>query len=107
MSYLYLFLAIIFEIIGTSFMKVSNGFSVLMPTIVTFISYVLCFMFFAQALKTLDVSIAYATWSALGLAVIAIIGFIFFQETVSISKIAFLVLIVIGVVGLNLCGIKH
>lgn len=107
MSYICLCLAIFFEIIATSFMKASNGFSLLLPTIITCICYVLCFVIFAQALKTLDVSIAYATWSAVGLAVIAIIGFLFFHETITIPKILFLAFIIIGVVGLNLCGLKH
>lgn len=88
-------------------MKMSNGFSLLVPAIITAVMYILCFVVFAQALKTMDVSIAYATWSAVGLAIIAVIGFLFFHETITIPKIMFLLLIIIGVAGLNLCGLKH
>lgn len=64
----------------TTYMKMSTVFTFLVPTIVTFISYVLCFTAFSQALKTIDISVAYATWSALGLATIATIGFVFFMK---------------------------
>ncbi len=107
MSYIYLFLAIIFEVIGTTYMKMSNGFSLLVPTIITFISYLACFVLLAQALKTMDVGIVYATWSAFGLVIIAAIGFLFFHEIITLPKLLFLALIIIGVVGLNLCGLKH
>lgn len=107
MNYLFLFIAIIFEIIGTTFMKMSNGFSLITYTLATAIAYVICFSALAQALKTIDVSIAYATWSALGLTIIALIGFTFFHETFNGLKVLFLIFIIVGVVGLNLCGAKH
>lgn len=107
MSWLYLFLAIIFEIIGTTLMKLSNGFSVLMPTIGTLLAYAVCFTLLSFALKTIDMGIAYAIWSALGLSIIAVIGIIFFHENISAIKIISLLFVVIGVVGLSLSTKMH
>lgn len=102
MSWLYLILAIIFETIGTTALKMSNGFSVLLPSIGTIISYVLCFMFLSFALKTIDMSVAYAIWGAFGILLISAIGMIFFHEAISIIKVVSIILIVIGTVGLKL-----
>ena len=107
MGYLFLLIAIVFEVIGTTLMKMSNGFTVLAPSIGTIIAYVICFGTFAQALKTIEVGIAYATWSAVGLIIIATIGIIFFNESLNIPKVILLAMIIIGVVGLNLYGVKH
>ena len=65
MSWVYLILAIIFEIFATTFLKMSNGFSVLMPSIGTVIGYVLCYLFLSYALITIDMSVAYAIWGSL------------------------------------------
>ena len=107
MSWLYLFLAITFEITGTTFMKMSNGFSHIMPTLGTAISYIACFILLSFALKTIDMGIAYAIWSAFGLSVIAVIGIIFFHEDINPIKIISLILIIIGVIGLNLSSRCH
>ena len=107
MSWLYLFLAILFEILGTTFMKLSNGFSQLMPTIGTTISYITCFILLSFALKSIDMGIAYAIWSAAGLSIIAAIGIVFFHEDISLLKIFSLILIIAGVIGLNLSCKGH
>ena len=102
MSWFYLILAIIFETLGTTALKMSNGFSVLLPSIVTIITYILCFLFLSFALKTIDVSVAYAIWGAFGILLISAIGMIFFHESVSFIKITSILLIVLGTVGLKL-----
>lgn len=107
MSWLYLSLAIIFEIIGTTLMKMSNGFSLLMPAVGTLFSYIVCFTLLSFALKTIDMGIAYAIWSAAGLSVIAAIGIIFFHEDINPVKIISLILIIAGVIGLNLSCKGH
>ena len=63
MSWLYLFLAIVFETVSTTLLKFSNGFSVLLPSVGTVVGYILCFYFLSLAFKTIDISIAYAVWS--------------------------------------------
>ncbi len=104
MCWLYLILAIIFETIGTTALKMSNGFSILIPSIGTVISYVLCFIFLSYALKTIDMSIAYAIWCAFGILLISAIGMMFFNETVSVIKVVSIILIIIGTIGLKLAN---
>lgn len=104
MNWLYLALAIIFETIGTSSLKLSHGFSILLPSVSTIISYVLCFLFLSYALKTIDMSIAYAIWGALGILLISMIGIIFFHESISFLKIISILLIILGTVGLRLAS---
>ena len=104
MSWFYLLLAIIFETFATTFLKMSNGFSVLMPSIGTVIGYVLCFFFLSYALKTIDMSVAYAIWGSLGILLISIIGMVFFHESVSVLKVASIALIIFGTAGLRLAS---
>ena len=102
MGWLYLLLAIILELFGTTMMKLSNGLTNIMPTIGMFTGYVLCFVFLSLALKTIEMSVAYAIWSAVGIILIAIIGIFFFHENINIAKIVGIFLIIIGVVTVKL-----
>ncbi len=102
MYWLLLALAIVFEVIGTSCMKLSQGFSKLVPSILVFALYGVSFSFMILALKRIELSVAYAIWSGLGTALIAIIGIAWFQESVSLLKVVSILLIAVGVVGLHL-----
>lgn len=102
MGWLYLLLAIVLEIFGTSMMKLSYGLTNLLPTIGMFAGYILCFVFLSLALKTIEMGVAYAIWSAVGLILIALIGIIFFHESVTFPKLFGILLIVIGVVTVKL-----
>lgn len=104
MSWLYLIFAIIFETIGTTALKLSNGFSVLLPSIGTVFAYILSFLFLSFALKTIDMSIAYAIWGALGILLISAIGVVFFHEQVSLIKIISILFIILGTIGLRLAS---
>jgi small multidrug resistance pump len=103
--WLYLVFAILFEVAGTTNMKLSEGFTKIIPSILIFVFYGISFTFLTLALKRIDVSIAYAIWSGLGTALIVIIGFTFFKEPVTIIKVVSIGLIVVGVVGLHLSGV--
>lgn len=100
--YYLLLLAIVFEVFGTTCMKLSEGFSKLVPSILIFVFYAISFTVFTFALKKLDVGIAYAIWAGLGTALITIIGIFWFREPVNALKMASLALVVVGVIGLNL-----
>jgi small multidrug resistance pump len=100
--WIYLLIAILTEVVGTTMMKVSQGLTRLIPSIVMFIMYGVSFVFMAFALKKLEVSTAYAIWSGLGTAVIAAIGIIWFQESFSIAKLVGTILVIVGVVLLNI-----
>lgn len=101
-STLYLMLAILFEVAGTTSMKLSNGFHNLAPSIFIFVFYTFSFSFLTLSLKRLEVSIAYAIWSGLGTLLIALLGVFFFHETMNFIKAISLGLIIIGVLGLRL-----
>ena len=100
--WVYLLIAILTEVVGTTMMKVSQGLTRLIPSILMFIMYAISFVFMALALKKLEVSTAYAIWSGLGTAVIAAIGIVWFQESFSIAKVLGTLLVIIGVVLLNI-----
>lgn len=100
-SLIYLILAIIFEITGTTCMKLSQGFTKLWPSIGMFVFYGLCFTFLTISLKKIEVSVAYSIWSGLGTVLISLIGILWFKESSSIIKLISIALIIIGVIGLN------
>lgn len=107
MSWLYLTLAIVLEVCGTTSMKLSEGFEKLVPSILIFVFYGLSFGALTLALKGIDVSVAYAVWSGLGTAMIAAIGILWFKEPLGALKLASIGLIIIGVVGINLGSGGH
>lgn len=102
MGWLYLILAIGFEVFATTMMKLSNGLSALVPTVLMFVGYIVCFALLALSLKQIEVSVAYAIWSALGIVLISIIGIFYFQEHFSYQKLISIIVIVAGVVSLKL-----
>ncbi len=106
-SWIILSVAILLEVAGTNCMKLSQGFSRLIPSVLIFVFYGLSFLGLTIALKKIDVSIAYAVWAGIGTALIALIGIFYFKETLTLVKILSLILIIIGVVGLNLGGVKQ
>ena len=93
-----------FELLGTTFLKYSEGFTKLGPSLVSILSYVICFYAFSKALYTVNLSIAYATWSAVGLTVTALISVFLFKEALTPAGVLALVMITIGVVVLNMYG---
>ncbi len=95
-------LAIVLEVAGTTAMKLSEGFTNLIPSVLLFVFYAASFVALTFAIRRIDISVAYAVWSGLGMAIVAVIGFAFFKETVTITKIACICLIMAGVVGLNM-----
>jgi len=104
MSWLYLGLAIAFELAGTICMKLSEGFTRVWPTIFIFVFYMICFSFFTLAIRRLDIGMSYAIWAGVGTAAVAVVGFIYFHEVFSYSKLFCIGLIIVGVVGLRLSG---
>ena len=102
LSTIYLILAILFEVAGTTSMKLSHGFNKLGPSICIFIFYMISFTFLTLTLKRLEVGVAYAAWSGLGTLLIALIGVMYFNEPMTIIKAISLGLIVFGVIGLRL-----
>jgi small multidrug resistance pump len=107
MGWFYLFLAIIMEVFGTTSMKYSEGFTKIVPSIIMFVFYGLSLSALTLALKNIEIGVAYAIWSGLGTALITMIGIFLFKESVTALKIISIVIIIIGVIGLNLSGGIH
>ncbi len=101
MNYLYLTIAIVSEVIGTSALKASEGFSKLTPSILVVIGYGTAFYFLSLTLKTIPVGIAYAMWSGVGVLLITLVGLFFFGQKVDLAGWIGIFLIATGVVVLN------
>lgn len=102
MSWFYLALAIVLEVTGTTCMKLSQGFTRPLPSVLVFVLYIVSFSFMILALKKMELGVVYAIWAGLGTALIALIGIVWFQESASLLKIVSILFIVLGVVGLRL-----
>jgi small multidrug resistance pump len=102
MAWLSLVIAIVAEVIGTSFLKAAAGFTRPLPSLVVVVSYGLAFYFLSRTLDTIPVGIAYAVWSGVGVTLIAAIGWLFLGQKLDAAAIAGMSLIVAGVVVLNL-----
>lgn len=107
MPYLFLALAIVGELIGTTLLKASEGFTKLVPSIFSIICYVVCFYFFSKSLENIKLSIAYATWSGIGIIAATLISVFLYKEQISFIGIIGIILIVVGAVLLNLYGTVH
>jgi small multidrug resistance pump len=97
-SYLYLAIAIVAEVIGTSALKAAEGFTRLLPSLVVIAGYGTAFYFLSLALKVIPVGIAYAIWSGVGVALVTLIGWIVFRQRLDAPALAGVALIVAGVV---------
>jgi small multidrug resistance pump len=106
MAYLFLMAAIATEVAGTSLLKTTDGFSRLIPTVVCLTAYAISFAFMAQAVKHVPVDILYALWSGIGTAAIVCIGVAFLDQSINVTSVAGIVVIVAGVVVVNLGGVS-
>jgi len=97
--------AIGLEVVGTTMLKLSDGFSNVLYGVGSLALYGVSFYFLAGALKVVPVGVAYAIWSGLGTMLVVIVGLTFFGETLSVAKTACFALIITGCVGLNLLSV--
>ena len=104
MPWIFLSVAILFEVAGTTSMKLSRGFAEIWPSIGVFIFYMCSAAAVILALRRLELSIAYAIWSGVGTALTVMIGITFFREPLSAFKLASIALVIVGVAGLSLAS---
>lgn len=104
MAYVFLLGAIAAEIVATSLMKSTEGFTRLWPTVASLGGYAISLVLLSQAVKGVSVGVAYALWSAVGTAAIVAIGAAFLGEPITVVKVVGISLIIAGVVTLNLGG---
>lgn len=102
MGALFLAIAIVGEVIATSFLRASAGFTQPIPTAVVVIGYGITFYFFSLALQTIPVGIAYAIWSGVGIVIVSIIAFIVYKQTLDAPALIGMGLILAGVLVINL-----
>lgn len=104
MHYLYLSAAILVEVVGTSLLKVSDGFSKLWPSVGVIASYTTAIVLLSFAVKVIPVGVAYAIWAGVGVALITLIGWVVFNEELTAGALTGIGLIVAGVVVLQILG---
>ena len=107
MEYLLLGIAIVFEILASSMLQSSAGFTKLGPSLACILFYSICFYAFSKALLKINLSIAYASWCAIGIVATTIISICIFNQKMSAVGFLGIVLIIIGCVLLNLYGNPH
>jgi small multidrug resistance pump len=100
--YIVLFLAIIFEVMGTMLLPVSQNFTKLLPSSILLFSYGISFYFLAVVTQKLPLSVVYATWSGMGVFTVALLSYVFYKQTLSWQSIVGLFLIVVGVTIVNI-----
>ena len=101
MNFVFLSIAIVAEVIGTSALKASESFTKPWPALVSLVAYGIAFYFLALTLKTIPVGIAYAIWSGLGIVLISLVGLIWFRQSLDTPALIGLGLIIAGVVVIN------
>ncbi len=104
MKWLYLFLAGVLEITWAVAMKKSDGFTVLIPSIITGVGYIASAVFLAIALKHLPLGTAYAMWTGMGIVGTTLLGLFLFNEKLSVPQVICVILIVVGIAGLKILG---
>lgn len=102
LHYIWLFIAIVTETLGTTALQASQQFTRLWPSVAVVICYAASFYFMSMALKVMPVGIVYAIWSGLGIVLIAFIGFVLFGQRLDMAAILGLVLIVSGILVIHL-----
>lgn len=101
-SFVFLALAIIAEITGTTALNMSQQFTKLVPSVVTVLAYAVAFYLLSLSLKTIPIGVAYAVWSGAGIVLIAVIGAVAFKQVPDIPAIVGMALIIAGVLIINL-----
>lgn len=107
MIYVWLAVAVVFEVGWAVAMKLSAGFTRPGATAATIVMYLLSVVFLALATKRMDVGVAYAMWAGAGVALIAVVGMTYFKEPASAMKFISIGLIVLGIAGLQLARGGH
>jgi quaternary ammonium compound-resistance protein SugE len=100
-AWMFLLLAGFFEICFTIALKFSEGFSKLIPSIITVVFIILSFFCVSQAMKSISIGTAYAVWAGIGAAGTVLCGILFFGDSYHILRLISIALIIIGIIGLK------
>jgi small multidrug resistance pump len=102
LAYLFLSVAIVAEVIATSALRAAEGFTVLLPSVVAVIGYVVAFYFLSLTLKTMPVGVAYAIWSGVGIVLVSIVALVLYKQVLDLPALLGMGLIMAGVIVINL-----
>ncbi|MEO3385925.1 multidrug efflux SMR transporter [Mesorhizobium sp. CAU 1741] len=102
MNYVYMMVAILFEVVATTALKQTDGFTRLVPSLVTVGGYALAFYFLALPLRTMPVGVVYAVWSGVGIVLVTSIGWFWFRQVLDPAALIGIALIIAGVLVINL-----
>jgi len=101
-AYVYLGIAIVSEVIATSALKASDGFTQWLPSVVTVVGYAIAFYFLALTLRVIPTGVAYAIWSGVGIVLISVVGWVAFRQSLDLPAVIGMGLIIAGVVVINM-----
>ncbi|MBR9827542.1 MAG: QacE family quaternary ammonium compound efflux SMR transporter [Oceanospirillales bacterium] len=101
-NWLFLSIAIVAEVIATTALKSSEGFSRLMPSVIVVVGYLIAFYFLSLTLKTIPVGVAYAVWSGVGLMLIALVSWWLYGQKLDLATVAGMSMILAGIMVINL-----
>lgn len=102
LAYLFLSIAIVAEVIATSALRAAEGFTVLLPSVVAVIGYVVAFYFLSLTLKTMPVGVAYAIWSGVGIVLVSLVALVLYKQVLDLPAMLGMGLIMAGVLVINL-----
>ena len=97
MPWIYLTLAIVSEVIATSSLKTVDGFTIWAPSLVVIIGYVFSFYFLSLSLHSIPLGVAYAIWSGVGIALVSLIGWVFYHQSLNLSGFIGITFVISGV----------
>jgi small multidrug resistance pump len=101
MNYVYLFAAIVSEVIATSALKAAEGFSRFWPSVIVIVGYGLAFYCLSLTMRTIPIGVAYAIWSGVGIVLIALVGLLFYRQSLDAPALIGMALILAGVLIIN------
>ena len=102
MAFFYLLIAILAEVIATSAMKASDGFSQLRPSVITIIGYAFAIYFLSLTMKSIPVGITYALWSGAGIILVSLVGFFYYKQHLDLAAVIGLGFMIVGILIINL-----
>lgn len=102
MHWLYLAIAILSEVVATSLLKAADGFTRWVPSVIVIAGYACSFFFLSLTLRAIPLGIAYAVWSGVGLALVSLVGWVVYKQTLDLPALIGIGLIVAGILVLNL-----
>jgi small multidrug resistance pump len=101
MNWLYLAVAIVLEVVATSALKASDGFTRLLPSVLVVVGYSAAFYLLSVTLRTMPVGVVYAVWSGVGVVLITLVGWLWFKQALDVPAFIGIGLIAAGVIVLN------